>query len=369
MSYVRRYTDHVVCSGAVTVGYPASKTGGVKTAHYREVVPVNINILVDTDPYDASLEGANNSVKLMSVAVTAAEAAQIAEIQRSAEKITQATVQGFYGMLASEMSTQTQELSSNMSSVVGLMAEQSQQIGVVHQQMDDDYHAIKSRYLSIFSNLDSELERRVRALDRPMFELGAHAMGDVVEKPFEAAAANAVVQTSDIGATQLKLQCARIKSIVSESLAKLGDVCSYIQGYEQSTEGVMETAGDELAEGDICLPVVYTIQQDLQENVQRIQIHGGEHAESPEIRKCVMAKVARTPEDEWSAIAPEDKARIDQGFMRCLERYRTARTGGTTDDNRERVCRQIMNMYQGASAMTAYANDESDATSDVRQRG
>ena len=366
MSYVRRYEDTIVREGTKTVRYPASEHGGIKTVHYREVIPIGINILVDTDPYDASLEGTNDSVKLMLGAVTAAQAAQIAEIEHSAEKITQATVRGFYGMLASEMSTQTQELSSSMSSIAGLLAEQAHQVDVVRQQLDDDYHAIKARYLSIFTNLDAELERRVRELDRPMFQMGVHAMRDVVEKPYEASAASAVVQTGDLGATQLKLQCARTKSIVSGSLATLGDMCSYIQGYEQSAEDVMEKNGAELAEGDIYLPVVYTIQQSIEEDVQCIQIHGGEHAETPEIRKGVMTKVARGSGTERSEIVPEDKEQIDREFMKYLERYRSGQIDGATDENRERVCQQIMNMYQATPVTTEYANDGNGAASVVR---
>jgi hypothetical protein len=232
--------------------------------------------------------------------------------------------------------------------------------------MDDDYHAIKARYSSIFFTLDGELERRIRELDRPIFQVGLHAMRDVVEKPYEASAANAVVQTGDLGVTQLKLQCARTKSIVSGSLATLGDMCSYIQGYEQSTEDVMEKNGAELAEGDIYLPVVYTIQQNIDEDVLCIQIHGGEHAESPEIRKGVMTKVARMSSTGCSEVAPGDKERIDREFMRYLERYRSGQLGGTTDENRERVCQQIMNMYQGTSVTTEYANDGNGATSVVR---
>ncbi len=366
MSYVRRYERTVVSRGSVRVWCPPSEQGEWKSVNYEDVIPVNVNIIVDTDPYDASLEGTNDSVKLMFGAVTAAEAAQIAEIERSAERITQSTIRGFYNVLASEMSAQTQELSSSMSSTVGLMAEQAEQVEVIHQQMDGDYHAIKARYLSVFSTLDGELERRVRDLDSPAFQLSAHAMQDVVEKPFEAAAANAVVQTGDLGVTQLKLQCARTKGIVSESLATLGSMCSYIQDYERSTEGVMEKADNGLGEGDIYLPVVYTIQNDLAEPVQCIQVHGGEHAGSPEIRKGVMTKVARTTASELSAIAPEDKQRIDEEFMRYLERYRAGELGGPADADRERVCQQIMSMYRQVSATTAYVRNENGATSVLR---
>ena len=357
MSYVRRYEKTIRRSGTVKVTYPASETGGVKYGHYEVVVPVGINIVVDTDPYEASVEGTNNSVHLMLGAVTATQAAQIAEIKRSAERITESTVRGFYGMMASEMSAQTQELSSNMSSIVGLMSEQAHQIGAIHQQMEGDYQAIKARYLSIFSNLDSELRRRIKELDSPAFQLGSHVMRDVVEKPIEAAAANAVVQTGDLGTTQLKLQCARTKSIVSDSLSTLGGMCSYIQDYEQSAASVTEESGGARVAGDVCLPVVYTIQQDLAEDVQCIRVHGGEHAETPEIRKGVMTKVARTTEGEWTEIAPEDKEQIDREFLKYLESYRTKQPDGEMDENRERVCQQIMSMYQAASVSTTYANN------------
>ncbi len=63
MSYSRKYHETITVRGSktVTVSYPKSESGGSKTVtvDYVENVPVDVNIHVDTNPFDDSVEHCN----------------------------------------------------------------------------------------------------------------------------------------------------------------------------------------------------------------------------------------------------------------------------------------------------------------------
>lgn len=66
MSYSRSYHETITVHGSEskTVSYPKSESGGsmTVTVHYTEHVPVDIDIHVDTNPFDRSVGRANKNV-------------------------------------------------------------------------------------------------------------------------------------------------------------------------------------------------------------------------------------------------------------------------------------------------------------------
>jgi hypothetical protein len=61
MSYTRRY--HEVVTKTVSVSYPASQNGGSTSVTVS--VPVDVNIHVDTLPFDSSINSCNNTVNTL----------------------------------------------------------------------------------------------------------------------------------------------------------------------------------------------------------------------------------------------------------------------------------------------------------------
>ena len=218
MSYSKHYSTKIHYSGTVSCSYPASEHGGSKRVHYDGYVPVDIDVVVDTDPFDQSVRDASGALGLVAGALSATEAAQVEQIRRSAKKISQTAIRGFYRTLTSELSAQVSEFGSSMKSTVGLLVEQGQQVEQVHSQMESDYHAIKARYTRLFAGLDRELDQRVHELDRPAFQLSKQAMQGVVARPYEESAAKILVHTQDTSTTPLKLMCARAKAYASHAL-------------------------------------------------------------------------------------------------------------------------------------------------------
>ena len=169
MSYDRSY--HEVVSKTVTVNYsyPASQSGGSSSKSVTVDIPVDINIRVDTNPFDRSVAGCNSSVNLLTGAVVATEAAQIASIDKNSKKVAGTIVNGFFGYIRSEISQQIAELSQKIDSHLLHLRELAKSCVAKQKQMETDYNRISSRYLKIFDDLNKELENRIFELNKPAF--------------------------------------------------------------------------------------------------------------------------------------------------------------------------------------------------------
>jgi hypothetical protein len=173
MSYSRKYHETIIVTGEETIrfDYPASQNGGsvTKTVRFREEVPVNVNINVDTNPFDRSVAGCNATVKTLTGAVVATEAAQIASIDANSKKVAGTIVDGFFGYIRSEISQQVMELSQKIDAHLLHLRELAKTCVGKQKQMETDYKRISSRYLKIFDDLNNELENRIFELNKPAF--------------------------------------------------------------------------------------------------------------------------------------------------------------------------------------------------------
>lgn len=173
MSYTRKYHETITVRGSktVTVSYPKSESGGSKsvTVDYIENVPVDVNIHVDSDPFDDSIESCNTNVNLLTGAVVATEAAQILSIDKNAKKVGTTIVDGFFGYIRSEISQQIAELTQGIDSQLMHLRELSKAVIDKKRQMEGDFLRISSRYIKTFDDLNNELSNRIIELDRPTF--------------------------------------------------------------------------------------------------------------------------------------------------------------------------------------------------------
>jgi hypothetical protein len=153
------------------VSYPASEHGGSHLVHYDGTTyeDVNVNINVDTDPFDGSVATCNHSVNALTGAVVATETAQIASIDKNSKKVANTIIDGFFGYIRSEISQQVMEFSQRIDAHLLHLRELAKTCVGKQKQMEVDYNRISGRYLKIFDDLNNELENRVFELDKPAF--------------------------------------------------------------------------------------------------------------------------------------------------------------------------------------------------------
>ena len=173
MSYTRRYSDSITVHGSktVSVSYPASQNGGTTSAtvNYTEVVPVDVNIHVDTIPFDQSVNHVKGRVDLLTGAVVATESAEIVSKEINSNKVANTIIGGFFSYIRSEISQQIAELSLNIDAQTMHLKELMQSCIAKTKQMEGDFNRIASRYIKIFDDLNNELSNRIYELDKPAF--------------------------------------------------------------------------------------------------------------------------------------------------------------------------------------------------------
>ena len=173
MSYTRSYSERIIVSGhkSETVSYPPSQNGGshTVTVFYEEVVPVDVNIHVDTIPYDRSVSVCNQDVNTLTGAVVLFQSAEVAAKVANSKKVADTVIDGFFGYIRSEISQQISELTQAVDAHLMHMRELAQSCMAKKKQLEGDYHRISGRYSKIFEDLNRELSNRVSELDKATF--------------------------------------------------------------------------------------------------------------------------------------------------------------------------------------------------------
>lgn len=165
MSYSRRYSETV--SKTVSVSYPSSQNGGSTSVTVD--IPVEVNIHVDTNPFDRSVEHCGNNVNLLTAAVVATESAEIASKELNSRKVADTIIGGFFSLIRSDISQQVAELSQSIDAHLMHLKELAQTCLGKKKQMESDYTRIMGRYIKIFGDLNNEFSNRIYELDKPAF--------------------------------------------------------------------------------------------------------------------------------------------------------------------------------------------------------
>jgi len=173
MSYTRDYHEIVskTVSKTVSVSYPASQNGGSTsvTVSILAEIPVDVNIHVDTNPFDHSVQHCGENVNLLTAAVVATETAEVLSIEKNSYKVADTIVGGFFSYIRSEISQQISELSQNVEAQLMHLKELANSCLAKKKQMEADFNRIAGRYMKIFDDLNSELSNRIYELDKPTF--------------------------------------------------------------------------------------------------------------------------------------------------------------------------------------------------------
>ncbi|MBO7160425.1 MAG: hypothetical protein J6V62_03185 [Paludibacteraceae bacterium] len=174
MSYTQNFRRRVAVpySGSVSVSYPASQNGGTTTAYYSGTAyeDVDVEIYVDTVPFDDSVVGCNASVGGLTTSVAAMNAAQCASIRENAEKVSSTIINGFFQTVRTDLSAQKAELQQTVNARLILLNEQKKSLLALQKKMSEDYARTSARYLKIFNDLNDELSNRIHQIDQHVFD-------------------------------------------------------------------------------------------------------------------------------------------------------------------------------------------------------
>lgn len=166
MSYVKTYNDKV--RGTVEVPYDASSKGGSRSVTVE--LPVQVNIHVDTETFDASVGECETSLDLLTSALTDTEAAELRAKEINSKRVADSIINGFFSYIRSEISQQASELSKIVESKLIMMRELMKSAKSKRVQMEGDFKRISDRYCKIFDDLNREVSNRILENDKTAFD-------------------------------------------------------------------------------------------------------------------------------------------------------------------------------------------------------
>lgn len=266
MSYTRTYTGSVYYSGTAraTYSYPASQNGGTGSVSvpYSGSVPVSVTLHVDTNPFDRSVESCSNSVRMLNGAVVSMNAAQVASIHKSANDVSDHLITGFFNMINSELSQNMAALYAKFKAVFELITTQSSILEKTQITMQDDYARISDRYFQIFNNLDEELEKRVIALDKNVFELSKRVQSEQLHSETSKKVTQFLIGVNEDEIIQQQLIIANAKSKVTEAMNRMTENVVQESTYSRMINSIVSDVS--CSEGvQKFIPVIYTESDNL----------------------------------------------------------------------------------------------------------
>ncbi len=166
MSYTKTYKTRV------QIPYSGFASKGDVTVHYSGVAEedVFVNIHVDTDDFDSSVNDCNTHIGALTTSVVATKAAHAKSIADSSKKISKTIISGFFSTVKSELSQQIAELKSQVDATLLHLNEMAKRCRDKRRQMETDYNRICQRYTKVFTDLNTELQHRIFELDRAAFK-------------------------------------------------------------------------------------------------------------------------------------------------------------------------------------------------------
>lgn len=253
MSYTRRSSVTIAVPYSGSVRYPASQNGGSVSYSGTAYETVDLDITVDTEPFDGSIDRCKHSVDALTGAVVATNAAQCKSIHDNSRKVGKTIIDGFFKTIRSDLTQQINELNAGLEAQLLHLRELSKRCTAQQDQMGVDYERLCKRYLKIFEELDTELENRIFALDEPSFRLKRTA-----EDIAPGSSADGAVATVGLGGAETARLAAQIEAGVlkQRALESIKEARSLI-GRQDADASLIESALMPGAEGTIYEPVVY----------------------------------------------------------------------------------------------------------------
>lgn len=262
MSYTTHFKEKV--SGEVKFRFTVTKNTALgdhtETVKYEQ--DVYIDITVDTDPFDRSIDGCATSVNHLTGSVTAAGAAEVTSRLTSADKVGQSITSGFFGLVEQNFRMQAVEEQAQLNAVSGELMEQAKELNHKKEVMSGDYHRIKSRYTDLFLDLDNELRNRIVNLLKPCFHFVESSAEELNRNIRTSLLATSMVAHKENMGLQARLSTARMK----ERTIKLIDSSKrFLMGQKWLERQIDEMLVNETAKGMIFIPII-AVQKRGEEN-------------------------------------------------------------------------------------------------------
>lgn len=313
MSYKRSFTSSVTVSGEVSVSYPPSEHGGMTSAHYSQTVPVKVNIFVDTNDFDDSVDTTNGKIDQLTHAVNKMNSAQQEQIQKSAEQVSSHLINGFYRLVNQDISTQKMELKNILDSRMAKLIQESKQMQQTKKRMSEDITRLQRYYYKVFRGLDEDLLKRILALDKKAFLLKRNVTESLIHEPYKSSVGNSVLGQQEESILNQQLVSARLKQQSADMIAKMN---AFVEKEEEFNASIQNILQDQSVTGNGAqmAPVVYLQDSDGDQNVVSAPLEAGD-----KMRQEVEKYISKQSEDAFHPVSDSSRDRIEDSLLKMME--------------------------------------------------
>ncbi|MFA6938318.1 MAG: hypothetical protein WCQ67_08815 [Treponema sp.] len=345
MSYTQTLHGEAYYSGSVSVSYPASQNGGSTSASYSGSVPVDINVTVDTAPFDGSVLNCNRQLDVLAGSVVAMNSAQCAAINESGNAISDHVTNGFFTMIKSELSQNMASLFSKINSGLGLILEKTKQVKKQQQVMESDYSRTKARYVKLFNDLDEECRKRVLELDRKAFELSKEVQHEQISDNQTKQVSNTYTEMNDGCIVNQQLSTACIRSKTGNVIQDLAKNVEQQLVYSSKVNSILYNKPVNKIES-ICIPVLFTEQSSLDSAEEKTtSCYAGSHFDEgkKDYIDSTVSNYFNSTVGNWKSPEKNDEELLNSSFNSLAEKM-ISETDQNSNTDSKRVYDMIMKL-------------------------
>ncbi len=332
-------------SGRVTVYYdgrqrsfPISVNGSGDSGDLSYTETVDVEIDVDTEPFDDSISTCNHHVNALTGSVAATETAQVASVAENSKKIATTIITGFFKNVQADISSKIVELAQRVDSRLLHLHEQAKTLQAKRQQMEDDYQRTKARYSKIVLDLNKELENRVKALDEPIFKMVSVVEGESKRMVNADFAEIASIVAKENTALSTQIGAAMTKKRAKQAISKAVEFLR-IQKLTNIAIDRSTISGLTGENGSYYLPVCYFETKDANGTVQHDCAYDKEHLPSSVTDK-IEDSIFSNPE-MVSSMHEVERENVEKFFNASIQDAMK----GTTDPHDIRVINTISKLF------------------------
>ena len=221
------------------------------------------NFTIDTTPLAESVNGVNKNVVSVGKAITEMQAAVVAAEKKATETICRNIDGGFFLLIRSKLSQKITQYKSAINSRLLSLRETGDAVDRMHNQMDDDLHIIKARYMKLFNGLNKELENRIYEVDRLAMDIDKIRNSLIINRMIRETG-SIIYYELDSQKMFLNVSGAHIKSKTSRSLVAMTENITKSLEYSKKYRNIM--SGNNQERETISIPVILSEQESMFES-------------------------------------------------------------------------------------------------------
>lgn len=329
----------------ITVPYEDHRmSGSGENAHlvsFTNHKYVDINIHVETEPFDDSVDECCDKVNLLTTSITGYKVAHVAAKQQASDRIVNSATAGFTGLINQSINMQTAGQDAQMHALAGELVMQCKELDHKHDVMTSDFNRIKGRYTNLFTDLDNELRRRIHALCKPCFNFVENIRQEQNRRISSNLLSTATLGARESESARTAIQASKVKQNAAGLItAARNHVASHIH-----MENVIKAISVDGCENlTYYVPVMMYTRCDEQ-GAQRQLVANPVTAQGIyQAADTTLGNLQEMP------LAPDDRQRIDSHFNQMVEQRIAPQASG------RRLADIMRRLYQGTEFITYVTN-------------